>query len=77
MFTALHSSRRVRLRSLTNTQGLPVTAILGTDDQIVPFSGAALMQRDVAQLKLVPIGGGNHSITCTRANDVTALNETK
>jgi pimeloyl-ACP methyl ester carboxylesterase len=57
--------------------GIPVTAIWGTDDQIVPFSGAALMQRDVAQLKLVPIGGGNHSITCTRANDVTALNETK
>jgi pimeloyl-ACP methyl ester carboxylesterase len=56
---------------------MPVTAIWGTDDQIVPFSGAALMQRDVAQLKLVPIGGGNHSITCTRANDVTALNETK
>jgi hypothetical protein len=23
MFTALHSGRRVRLRSLTNTQGLP------------------------------------------------------
>jgi pimeloyl-ACP methyl ester carboxylesterase len=61
---------------------MPVTAIWGTDDQIVPFSGAALMQRDVAQLKLVPIGGGNHNITYTRANDVaavlvTALNETK
>jgi pimeloyl-ACP methyl ester carboxylesterase len=52
---------------------IPVTAIWGTDDQIVPFSGAALMQQDVAQLKLVPIDGGNHSITYARANKVAAV----
>ena len=51
---------------------VPVTAIWGTEDQIVPFSGAALMRQDVAQLNLVPIEGGNHSITYARASEVAA-----
>jgi pimeloyl-ACP methyl ester carboxylesterase len=51
---------------------IPVTAIWGTDDQIVPFSGASLMQEDVAQLKLMPFDGGNHNITYARANEVAA-----
>ena len=50
--------------------GMPVTAIWGTDDQIVPFSGAALMRQDVSQLKLVPLRGGNHNITYTRPGEV-------
>jgi pimeloyl-ACP methyl ester carboxylesterase len=52
--------------------GIPVTAIWGTDDQIVPFSGAALMQQDVSQLKLVPLEGGNHNMTYVRASEVAA-----
>jgi pimeloyl-ACP methyl ester carboxylesterase len=52
--------------------GIPVTAIWGSDDQIVPFSGAALMQQDVKQLKVVPVAGGNHNITYARASEVAA-----
>lgn len=57
---------------IVGSTSLPVTAIWGTDDQIVPFSGAAAMLQDVAQLKLVTLEGGNHNITYARAAEVAA-----
>ena len=57
---------------IVGSASLPVTAIWGTDDQIVPFSGAAAMLQDVAQLKLVTLEGGNHNITYARAAEVAA-----
>ncbi len=54
--------------------GIPVSAIWGTADQIVPYAGAALMAEDVPQLKLTTIDGANHSMTYGRADAVaTAL----
>lgn len=50
--------------------GIPVTAIWGTDDQVVPFSGARLMLKDVPQLDLVSIAGGNHNMTYSRADEI-------
>ncbi|MFT4825697.1 MAG: pimeloyl-ACP methyl ester carboxylesterase [Halioglobus sp.] len=50
--------------------GIPVTAIWGTDDQVVPFSGAQLMLKDVPQLDLVSIVGGNHNMTYSRAGEI-------
>lgn len=61
--------------------GIPVTAIWGTDDKIVPYTGAAEMAKDVTQLELITLTGGNHNITYARAPEVSqallaALKET-
>ena len=52
--------------------GIPVTAIWGTADKIVPYEGATFMAEDVAQLKLIPLPDGNHNITYVRAEEVAA-----
>jgi pimeloyl-ACP methyl ester carboxylesterase len=51
---------------------IPVTAIWGTADKIVPYEGAALMAKDVGQLKLITLPDGNHNITYARAEEVAA-----
>ena len=51
---------------------IPVTAIWGTADKIVPYEGAALMAEDIAQLQLITLPGGTHNITYTRAEEVAA-----
>ena len=51
---------------------IPVTAIWGTADKIVPYEGAALMAEDVEQLKLITLPDGNHNITYARADEVAA-----
>ena len=51
---------------------IPVTAIWGTADKIVPYEGAALMADDVSQLKLITLPGGNHNITYARPEEVAA-----
>jgi pimeloyl-ACP methyl ester carboxylesterase len=51
---------------------IPVTAIWGTEDKIVPYSGAALMAEDVPQLELVTLEGSNHNITFGQADRVLA-----
>lgn len=55
---------RYQLIGATN---IPVTAIWGTDDKIVPYSGAKLMLDDVNQLQLITLEGANHNMTY--AND--------
>lgn len=52
--------------------GIPVTAIWGTDDKVVPFAGAALMREDVPQLNVVPIEAGTHNMTYARAEQIAA-----
>ena len=51
---------------------IPVTAIWGTADKIVPYEGAALMAEDVGQLKLITLPDGTHNITYARAKEVAA-----
>ena len=51
-----------RYRALGATD-IPVTAIWGTADNIVPYTGAALMADAVPQLKLITLENGNHNIT--------------
>ena len=51
-----------RYRQLAATD-IPVTAIWGTADKVVPYEGAALMAQDLVRLKLITIDGGNHNIT--------------
>lgn len=51
---------------------IPVTAIWGTADNIVPYEGAALMAEDVGQLKLITLPDGGHNIAYARAEEVAA-----
>jgi pimeloyl-ACP methyl ester carboxylesterase len=51
---------------------IPVTAIWGTADKVVPYAGAALMAEDVGQLKLITLPDGTHNITYARAAEVAA-----
>ncbi len=60
---------RYRIVGETN---IPVTAIWGTADEIVPYEGAALMAEDVSQLKLITLPDGAHNITYARAKEVAA-----
>ena len=51
---------------------IPVTAIWGTEDSVVPYAGATAMASDVPQLQLVTLVGGSHSITYSRPREVAA-----
>ncbi|MEM9256399.1 MAG: alpha/beta hydrolase, partial [Pseudomonadota bacterium] len=52
--------------------GIPVTAIWGTEDKVVPYLGAEGMASDVPQLQLITLTGGDHNITYTRPHEVAA-----
>jgi pimeloyl-ACP methyl ester carboxylesterase len=58
---------RYRIVGETN---IPVTAIWGTADKVVPYAGAALMAEDVGQLELITLPDGTHNITYARAAEV-------
>lgn len=47
---------------------IPVSAIWGTADKVVPYSGAQAMLADVPQLTIDTIVDGDHNITFARAN---------
>lgn len=51
---------------------IPVTAIWGSADEVVPYEGASLMAVDVPQLQVLTLDGGAHSITYARAPEVAA-----
>jgi pimeloyl-ACP methyl ester carboxylesterase len=46
---------------------IPVTAIWGTADKVVPYSGAVQMAKDLPQLKLITIEDANHNMTFGQA----------
>lgn len=48
---------------IVGASNIPVTAIWGTDDQVVPYVGAEEMAKDVPQLLLVTVKDASHSIT--------------
>ena len=50
---------------------IPVHAIWGTADQVVPYCGLAEMAEDVPQLTSTTLDEGNHNITYARAQEVT------
>jgi pimeloyl-ACP methyl ester carboxylesterase len=58
-----------RYRSVGATD-IPVTAIWGTADKVVPYEGAALMAQDLPQLKLITLEGANHNMTFGQAKVV-------
>ena len=49
---------------------IPVTAIWGTADKIVPYSGAEQMAKDLPQLRLITIEDANHNLTFGQAGVV-------
>ena len=51
-----------RYSTVGNTD-IPVTAIWGTADKVVPYDGAALMAEDLPQLELITLEGANHNVT--------------
>lgn len=52
----------------------PTLVLWGTADQSVPFAGAARLQADVPQARLIAVSDGNHNILLNRADLVnTAL----
>jgi pimeloyl-ACP methyl ester carboxylesterase len=58
-----------RYRTVGKTD-IPVSAIWGTDDQVVPYCGLAEMADDVPQLHAITVDGGNHNITYAQADVV-------
>ena len=58
-----------RYRKVAATD-IPVTAIWGTADKIVPYEGAALMAQDLPRLELITIDEANHSMTFGQAEVV-------
>lgn len=52
---------------------LPVTAIWGDADQVVPYDGAAQMQQRLPQLDLHTVPGAQHDFTFTQADLVNPL----
>ena len=58
-----------RYREVAATD-VPVTAIWGTADKIVPYEGAALMTQDLPRLELITIDGANHNMTFGQAKVV-------
>ena len=46
---------------------IPVTAIWGTADKVVPYEGAEQMAADLPQLKLITIEDANHNMTFGQA----------
>lgn len=61
-------SERYQIVGRTN---IPVHAIWGTADQVVPYCGLAEMAEDVPQLTSTTLDEGNHNITYARARVVT------
>jgi pimeloyl-ACP methyl ester carboxylesterase len=61
-------SERYQIVGKTN---IPVHAIWGTADQVVPYCGLAEMAEDVPQLTSTTLDDGNHNITYARADEVT------
>jgi pimeloyl-ACP methyl ester carboxylesterase len=53
--------------------GIPVYAIWGTADSIVPFSGAELAKQEIPGLELFPVEGAEHSVTYARAEVVNSI----
>ena len=60
-----------RYRKLATTD-IPVTAIWGTEDKIVPYKGAAMMLQDLPRLELITIDGANHNMPFGEAELVTS-----
>ena len=56
---------------LVGKTDIPVHAIWGTADQVVPYCGLAEMAEDVPQLTSTTLDEGNHNITYARAEEVT------
>lgn len=56
---------------LVGKTDIPVHAIWGTADQVVPYCGLAEMAEDVPQLTSTTLDEGNHNITYARAQEVT------
>ncbi len=55
---------------LVGKTDIPVHAIWGTADQVVPYCGLAEMAEDVPQLTSTTLDEGNHNITYARAEEV-------
>lgn len=53
--------------------GIPISAIWGTDDETVPFSGSEKLLELIPLTELFPIEGGRHSIVITKAAVVNEL----
>jgi pimeloyl-ACP methyl ester carboxylesterase len=58
-----------RYRKVAATD-IPVTAIWGTADKVVPYEGAAVMAQDLPRLELITIDGANHNMTFGQADVV-------
>ena len=66
-FPMANMAHRYRMVAATD---IPVTAIWGTADIIVPYEGAALMAQDLPRLELITVDGANHNMTFGQAEVV-------
>jgi pimeloyl-ACP methyl ester carboxylesterase len=55
---------------LVGATGIPVFAIWGTADTVVPFSGAEKARRAIPGLEIYPVEGAEHSVTYAQAEIV-------
>lgn len=52
---------------------IPVWAIWGTKDDIVPFAGTKKVRQAVPQVRILPVEGAGHTVTFARAETVNRL----
>jgi pimeloyl-ACP methyl ester carboxylesterase len=55
------------------TSDIPVFAIWGTADAVVPFSGAEQAQQAIPTMELFPVKGAEHSVTYAQADVVNEI----
>jgi pimeloyl-ACP methyl ester carboxylesterase len=53
--------------------GIPVSAIWGTEDQVVPFSTSENVKQAIPHIKIFPIEGAGHSVTYAEAATVNNI----
>jgi pimeloyl-ACP methyl ester carboxylesterase len=58
---------------LVGKQNLPVAAIWGDADKVVPYDGAAHLKKSIPRVLLTTIAGGGHSITYTEHEKVATV----
>ncbi len=53
--------------------GIPVFAIWGTADSVVPFAGAEKASKEIPGLEIFPVEGAEHSVTYAKADVVNKI----
>jgi pimeloyl-ACP methyl ester carboxylesterase len=59
--------------AIVGKSGIPVFAIWGTSDSVVPFTGSAQAQHAIPTMELFPVENAEHSVTYAQADVVNKI----